>query len=75
MTVNITLMVCEVLQENGYGDYEMTSECGFVTLSEYVNAVRSGMGIINMEGNYERDNDLLINQLIHDALERSGYEG
>lgn len=74
MTVNETLIVCKVLQEHGYGDYEMTTECGFNALGKYVNIIHSESRIINMEGNYEKDSDLPINKFIRRALLMNGKE-
>lgn len=71
MTVNETLIVCKVLQENGYGDYRMTNECSCNTLDEYVNYIINEDGIreLNMEGyQYKKYSDLPINKLIHEAL-------
>lgn len=71
MTVNETLIVCKVLQENGYGDYIMTTECGYDTLCEYTNRIidRDEHPEINMEGGCgEKYADLPINKLIYEAL-------
>lgn len=68
MTVNETLIVCKVLQENGYGEYAMMNEGGFNTLSEYVDWIDHEKKKIGMEGGWERYNDLLINQFIHEVL-------
>lgn len=73
MTVNETLVVCKVLQENGYGDYVMTNQCGYDTLCEYVDYIINGdeHPEINMEGGCgERYTDLPINKLIYEALAR-----
>ncbi len=71
MTVNETLIVCKVLQENGYGDYVMTNQCGYDTLCEYTDYIidRDEHPEINMEGGCgEKYADLPINKLIYEAL-------
>ena len=72
MTVNETLIVCKVLQENGYGDYVMTNECGYDVLNKYASYIvdEDGVHEINMEGFWDEAeySDLPINKLIHEAL-------
>ena len=71
MTVNETLIVCKVLQENGYGDYVMTNQCSCDVLSEYANYIvdEDGVHEINMDCyRFEDHSDLPINKRIHEAL-------
>lgn len=72
MTVNETLIVCKILKENGYGNYEMTTECGFNTLQKYVWTINDDCQEIDMEGHYDPDivdeYDIPINRLIYEAL-------
>lgn len=50
MTVNQALIVCEILKRHGYGEYEMTIECGYSSLSCYPDCISDATKSINMEG-------------------------
>jgi hypothetical protein len=50
MTVNQTLIVCEILKRHGYGEYEMTNEGGYDSLSCYPDCISDATKSINMDG-------------------------
>ena len=50
MTVNQALIVCEVLKRHGYGDYDLTVEFGYSSISEYPDYVDHNNKSVNMEG-------------------------
>lgn len=62
MTVQETIKVCKVLLDYGYGDYEMTNECGHSSLDIYPVYIDKDKKKINMEG-YECDNSELHNKI------------
>lgn len=62
MTVIQTIKVCKILLDYGYGDYQMTNECGFNALDAYFNCIDTDKKVINMEGDY-CDNNKLHNKI------------
>lgn len=83
MTVNQAIIVCEVLKQQGYGDYELTADGGFVGLCTYPNGYSKDNKIINMEGGKniftqqwevpELQNDLIqVCDEIEEALKGAG---
>jgi hypothetical protein len=83
MTVNQAIIVCEVLKQQGFGDYELTSDGGFVGMCTYPNEYSKENKIINMEGGKkfgldewqvpELQNDLIqVCDEIEEALKGAG---
>ena len=50
MTVNESLIVCRILKQHGYGDYEMTAEYGYTSMTCYPDFVYEHDKTIDMEG-------------------------
>lgn len=50
MTANEALIVCRILQRHGYGDLEMTVECGYTSIGCYPDYLQIPKGYIDMEG-------------------------
>lgn len=50
MTVNEALIVCKILKKHGYGDLELTAECGYTSIGSYPDYLHVPKGYINMEG-------------------------
>ena len=55
MTVKETIIVCKILDELGYGDYQMTCEAGYDNLGKFPNYIDKDNKYINMEGLYPPD--------------------
>lgn len=80
MTANEALIVCEILKKHGYGDIEMTVECGYTSTGCYPNYLLQ-KGYINMEGgkyngkwNVANKTLIPICEEIETALKKAGYE-
>lgn len=50
MTVTEALIVCGILKKHGYGDLELTVECGYTSVGCYPDYLHIQHGYINMEG-------------------------
>ena len=65
MTVNQALIVCEILKFHGYGDYSLTTDCGYAGIGQFPNSYDKDNKIINMEGMKAHNSDKWI---CHDDL-------
>lgn len=81
MTANEALIVCEILKNHGYGDIEMTAECGYTSVGCYPDYLHIPKGYINMEGgkyngkwNVANKALILICEEIETALREAGYD-
>lgn len=81
MTANEALIVCEILKKHGYGDIEMTVECGDTSIGCYPDYLHIPKGYIDMEGSKYNgkwnvaDKTLIpLCEEIETALKKAGYE-
>lgn len=52
MTVKETIIVCQILNDMGYGDYQMTCESGYDYLGKFPDYIDKDKKNLNMEGSY-----------------------
>ena len=52
MTVKETIIVCQILNDVGYGDYILTVESGYCPSGKFPNYINKDEKYINMEGLY-----------------------